>query len=105
MDEHSENFKKELENIKKNQTELKNKITEIKNTLDVINSRLDDTEESTGGLKDSVVDITQAEQKKEKITLENENSLRGLWDNIKCTNICIIEVSEGEEREVGREFI
>ena len=30
MDEHSENFTKELQNIKKNQTELKNTITEIK---------------------------------------------------------------------------
>ena len=30
MNEHSENFNKELEHIKRNQTELKNKITEIK---------------------------------------------------------------------------
>ena len=29
----------------------------------------------------------------------NEDSLRDLWDNIKCTNICIIGVPEGEERE------
>ena len=33
----------------------------------------------------------------------NEDSLRDLWDNIKCTNICIIEVPEGEEREIGPE--
>ena len=30
----------------------------------------------------------------------NEDSLRDLWDNIKCTNICIIGVPE-EEREKG----
>ena len=29
MDEHSENFNKELENIKKNKSELKNTITEV----------------------------------------------------------------------------
>ena len=29
----------------------------------------------------------------------NEDSLRDLWDNIKCTNICIIGAPEGEERE------
>ena len=29
----------------------------------------------------------------------NEDSLRDLWDNIKCTNIHIIGVPEGEERE------
>ena len=31
--------------------------------------------------------------------------LRGLWDNIKHTNISIIGVQEGEERERGREII
>ena len=34
-------------------------------------------------LADRVVEITDAEQKKEKITKRNENSLRDLWDNIK----------------------
>ena len=29
----------------------------------------------------------------------NEDSLRDLWGNIKCTNICIIGVPEGGERE------
>lgn len=28
----------------------------------------------------------------------NEDSLRELWDNVKCTNICIIGVLEGEEK-------
>ena len=31
----------------------------------------------------------------------NEDSLRDLWDNIKCTKIHIIGVPEGEEREKG----
>ena len=35
----------------------------------------------------------------------NEDSLGDLWDNIKCTNICIIGVSEGEEREKEPEKI
>ena len=30
-----------------------------------------------------------------------EESLRDIWDNIKCTHICITGVQEGEER--GRE--
>ena len=34
-----------------------------------------------------------------------EDSLRDLWDNIKCTNIRIIGVPEGEEREKGPEKI
>ena len=31
----------------------------------------------------------------------NEDSLRDLWDNSKCTNICIIGFQEGEERDKG----
>ena len=36
---------------------------------------------------------------------KNEDSLRDLWDNIKCTNIHIRGVPEGEEREKGSEKI
>uniref|UniRef100_A0A8D1ZGM8 L1 transposable element RRM domain-containing protein n=2 Tax=Sus scrofa TaxID=9823 RepID=A0A8D1ZGM8_PIG len=37
--------------------------------------------------------------RKEKRLKRNEESLRELWDNVKCTNIHIIGVPEGEERE------
>ena len=43
--------------------------------------------------------IMDAEQKREKRWKTNEESLRELWDNIKCTNIHIIGVPEREERE------
>ena len=36
---------------------------------------------------------------KKKGVKRNEDSLRDLWDNIKCTNICVIGVPEGEKRE------
>ena len=74
-----------MENIKKNQSELKNIIAEMKNTLEGINSRLNDTEEHTSDVQDSVMEITQLEQQKEKQIFKNENSLRDLWDNFKCT--------------------
>ena len=45
------------------------------------------------------------EQKREKRLKRNEESLRELWDNVKCTNIRIIGVPEGEEREKGTEKI
>ena len=35
----------------------------------------------------------------------NEDSLRDCWDNIKRTNICIIRVSQVEERQKGPEKI
>ena len=46
-----------------------------------------------------------AEQTKEKRMKRNEDSLRDLWDNIKCNNIRIIGVVEGEEGEKGQEKI
>ena len=45
-----------------------------------------------------MVIITAAEQNKEKRIKGNEDSLRDLLDNFKCTNIHRIGVSEGEER-------
>ena len=45
------------------------------------------------------MEITDAEEKREKRLKRNEDSLRKLWDNVKCTNIHIIGVPEGEERE------
>ena len=47
-----------------------------------------------------MVGITEAEKNKEKLK-RNEDSLRDLWDNIKCTNIRIIGVPE-EEEEKGK---
>ena len=52
-----------------------------------------------------MVEITAAEQNKEKRMKRNEDSLRDLWDNIKCPNIRIIGVPEGEERKKGPEKI
>ena len=53
-------------------------------------------------MEDRLVEITDIEQKKEKRIKRNKNSLRELWD-IKHTNIHIIEVPDGEEREKGPE--
>ena len=45
------------------------------------------------------------ERKIEKRLKRNEDSLREFWDNFKHTNIRIIGVVEGEEREKGPEKI
>ena len=51
------------------------------------------------------MEITTAEQNKEKRMERIEDSLRDLWDNIKRTNIRIIGVPEEEEKKKGTEEI
>ena len=55
--------------------------------------------------EDKIVEITTAEQIKEKRMKRIEDSLRDLWDNIKHTNIRIIGVPEEEEKKKGSEKI
>ena len=66
----------------------------MKNTLEGINSRITEAEEWISELEDRMVEITAKEQNKEKRMKRNEDSLRDLGDNIKCTNIRIIGVPE-----------
>ena len=98
-------FNKNLEELKNKQTEMNNTITEMKNTLEGINNRIAEAEERISDLEDTMVEFTAMKQNKEKRMKRNEDSLGDLWDNIKRTNISIIEVPEGEEREKGPEKI
>ena len=51
-----------------------------------------------------MVEITSEEQNKVKKRMKRtEDTLRDLWDNIKCTNIQIIGVPEEEEKKKGFE--
>ena len=79
--------------------------TEMSNTLVGINIRITEGEKQINDLEDRMVEITATEQNIEKRMKRNEDSLRDLWDNIKCINICIVEVSEREEREKRPEKI
>ena len=51
------------------------------------------------------MEITTTEQNKEKRMKRIEDSLRDLWDNIKCTNIRIRGVPEEEEKKKRTEKI
>ena len=46
-----------------------------------------------------MVEITSEEQNKVKRIKRTEDRLRDLWDNIKCTNIRIIGITEEEKRK------
>ena len=105
MEKIQETFNKKLEELKSRQKMMNNTINEIKNSLEGINSRITEAEEQISDLEDKILEITTAEQNKEKRMKRTEDSLRELWDNIKRTNIRIIGVPEEEERKKGTEKI
>ena len=86
MEKMQESISKDLEELKNKHTETNNTITEIKNTLEGINSRISE-EERISEQEDKMVEITSEEQNKRKRMKRTEDSLRDLWDYIKCTNI------------------
>ena len=65
MEKIQETFNKDLEELKSKQT-ITNTINEIKNSLEGINSRINEVEEWISDLEDKIVEITTAEQNKEK---------------------------------------
>ena len=87
MEKIQEMFNKDLEALKSKQTVRNNIINEIKNTLEGISSRITEVEKRISDLENKIVEITTAEQNKEKRMKRIEDSLRDLWDNIKCNNI------------------
>ena len=79
---------------------MKNIISERKCTLEGINSSLGGAEDWISNLEEKITENTRTQQHKEKLILKH---LRDLGDKIKHSNICIIEVPEGGEREQGVE--
>ena len=76
----------------------------MENTPEGIDSRINDAEEQRSEVEDRMVEISAMEQNKQKrMKIKNEDSLRDLRDNNRCTSIRIIEVPEGEKRETGPE--
>ena len=96
-------MKKDIETINKGQEEIKNTISEMKNIVKGIKSRLDEAQDWISELEDKVEKNTHNEQEKEKRLRKNEEGLREMQDNMKCNNIRIIGIPEGEEEEQGIE--
>ena len=99
MEKMWEIFTKDLEELKKKQRETNNR-------LEGINSRITEAEEQgdrrQGGQNGGNHCCKTEHRKKNE---KNEDTQRDLWENIKSTNIFIINIPEGEEREKGPEKI
>ena len=82
---------------------MKNTISGLKNTVEGIKTRLDEAEDQISKLEDKVEKNTQNEQEKEKRLRKIKEGLTEMQDNIKCNNIRIIGIPEGEEEKQGIE--
>ena len=66
---------------------MNNAINEIKDTLEGTNSRKTEAEDSISEVEDRMLEINEAERKKEKRIKRNEDNLRDLWNDVKRHNI------------------
>ena len=84
---------------------MTNAITEIKSTVEGTNSGITEAEDRINEVENRMVEINEAERKKEKRIKGNEDNLRDLWKNVKYPNISIIGVPEEEDKKKGHEKI
>lgn len=93
-----ENISKEKEVFfKRNQmeiTELKSKMTEIKKIR--LRALTVDLNWQNKKWICGEIGITQVEEQREKWIKNSEQGFRGMWDTVKCTNICVTETPEEE---------
>ena len=100
-----EMFNKDLEEIKNSQSTMNNAITEIRNTLEGTNSQITEAKDRISEVDDRMVEINEAERKKEKRIKRNEDNPRDLWDNVKHPNIQIIGIPEEVDKKKDHEKI
>ena len=73
--------------------------SEIKKNIQGTNSKGQETGTQINGLDQKEEINIQPERNEETRIQKNEERLRNLWDNFKCSNIQIIGVPVGEEEE------
>ena len=98
MGKMQESINKDLEELKNKHTEINNTVTGIKNTLEGINTRISEAEKWISELKDKMLEIAYEEQNKVKRMKRTEDNLRDLWDDIKHTNIRIIDLKKSKKK-------
>ena len=76
-----EMFNKDLEEIKKSQSIMNNAINEIKNTLEGTNSRITESKDRISEVEDRMVEINEAERKKELKEMRTTSGTSGTMSN------------------------
>ena len=77
---------------------MKDTLIEIKNNVQRSNSRVDEAKNQINDVEQKEVKNIHIEQG-EKWSKKNEDSISSIWDNFKSSNIHIIRVPEGKEKE------
>ena len=78
---------------------MKDTPVEIKNNLLGNSIRVGEAKSQINDLEHKEAKNNHSEQQAEQRISKNEDSISSLWDNFKSSNICIIGVPEGEEKE------
>ena len=89
----------DFNSIKKIQTETKDTLIEMKNNLQGNNSAVNKAKNQINDLEHQEAKTNQLNNKKKKEYKTTEYSVSSLWDTFKHSNIHIIGVPEGEEKE------
>ena len=89
----------DISSIKKTKSEMEETLIEIKNNSQGNNTRMDEAENQINNLEHKEPQNNHAEQQEEKRIQKNEFSINSPWDNFKRSNIDLIGVPEGEEKE------
>ena len=82
---------------RKMKEQMKDTQREIKQNVQATTSDRKETRTQINDLEQKEEINIQVEQNEETRIQKNEERLRNLWDNLKCSNIRIIGVAEGEE--------
>ncbi|KAF6357110.1 hypothetical protein mRhiFer1_010033 [Rhinolophus ferrumequinum] len=104
--EQYEHFTKKIELLKKNQIqflEIKNLKEEMKNEIASLGSRVDQMEERLSDIEDRNLKMTRMEDERDLRHKRNEKTLQELSDSVRKSNIRIMGIPEGEERQKGTE--
>ena len=99
------NIQEKWDEVQREITDARKEITEVKHTLEGFISRMDKMQEAIDGIENREQERIEADAKTDKRISRNETILRELCDQLKQNNICIIGVSEEEEREKGIESV
>ena len=84
--------------------QMKDTQNEIKQNIQGTNSDKKETRIQSNDLEQTEEINIQLDQSKETRIQKNEERLRILWDNLKCSNIWIIGVPEEEQQEIENLF-